>query len=553
LMGHSAAAARRLPLTLSPPEHLEKHVLPRYIRSDFKDLPPYTPIKPFDVVAEEIGVPISDIVKLDANENVYGPIPEVIQAINAIQSNHIYPDPGQTYLRTAIAKRHNIPKEMVICGCGADDIIDILIRSVPNRPIVITGPTFGMYSFLGSISKRTIIDVPRVPETFEVDFDQTLKVVCESHASILFLTSPNNPTGDIISNDIIKRLCDSTAHHCLVVIDEAYAEFSNTTCIPLINQFPNLVVLRTFSKWAALAGLRVGYSVSNALIARCMDVIKQPYNVSSVADIAAQTALQYEHKIKTEHIDKIIAERDNLYQVLTKYSWLSPVPNSQANFILCRVVNRPAWLVASSLREKGILIRYYSTKHLVQFVRFSVGRPIDTQKLKEGLDNLDANCITAYLKSCEGLLWDMDGILANVSQSYRSAIIETAKFWNVTVTHQDIDNIKAQGDANNDWIVSKRVIDFKIQNGPSLAQVTQKFEEIYQGTSVTPGLWSLETLVPTRQLLNTLKAVFPKMGIVTGRPRSDANKFIDTFKLNDLFDVVICMEDTLEPKQIQHP
>lgn len=145
LVGHSAAAARRLPLTLPPPQQIEKHIMSRYIRSDFKDLPPYTPIKPFDVVAEEIGLPISALVKLDANENAYGPITEVIEAINAVDSNHIYPDPGQTYLRTAIGKRHGIQKDKVICGCGADDILDILIRLVPDRPIVVTGPTFGMY------------------------------------------------------------------------------------------------------------------------------------------------------------------------------------------------------------------------------------------------------------------------------------------------------------------------------------------------------------------------------------------------------------------------
>jgi len=534
----------------------DDQLMARYIRSDLKTLPPYTPIKPFDVVAEEIGLPISALIKLDANENSYGMLPEVSTDMISGQFNHIYPDPGQTYLRTDIANRHGIKKEMIVCGSGADDILDILIRLVPDRPIVTSGPTFGMYSFLGSVSKRQVIDVPRDSQTFQVDFDKVLSTTIASHATLLFLTSPNNPTGDIIPNETVKMLCTKLSQHCLVVIDEAYAEFSSTTCLHMIDDHPNLIVLRTFSKWAAIAGLRVGYSISNPLIARSMDIIKQPYNVSSVAELAARSALKNEALIRTQQIDKLLEERVNLYKLLSSYEWIHPVPNSQANFILCRISTMPAWLVASTLRAKGILIRYYSTNHLVHYIRISVGKPDDTEKLKAGLDSIQKECVSSYFKSLEAVLWDMDGVLADVSKSYRTSILETAKFWGVIATHEDLEKIKNEGNANNDWVVSKRLIDSKIEAGrlsPTLQEVTDKFEEIYQGTEAVPGLWKLESLVPSIELLKKLKSAFPKMGIVTGRPRHDANKFIQTFNLTEFFDVVVCMEDTPKPKPDPSP
>lgn len=182
----------------------------------------YTPIKPLEVLAEEIGVPVDKLVKLDANENLYGPIPEIMEAISRANL-HIYPDPSQNHFRAALSKYLGVPANCIVGGTGSDDNIDILIRLVDPHTILITTPTFGMYSFLGKIDKARIVDVPRVPQTFELDFDAIAEALAKlpvpPNRVIMFFASPNNPTGNPLSIPQVEKLCSLGA---TVVIDEAY-------------------------------------------------------------------------------------------------------------------------------------------------------------------------------------------------------------------------------------------------------------------------------------------------------------------------------------------
>jgi len=164
-----------------------------------------------------------------------------------------------------------------------------------------------------------------------------------------------------------------------VVVDEAYVEFGGESVIPLIASHRNLVVLRTFSKWAGLAGLRVGYSVSDPELAGHMMSLKQPYNVNVAADAGARAALAHFAEIK-ETIACIVAERDRMAGLCTDLGWLKPLP-SQANFVLFEVEGRSAADVASALRSKGVLVRYYQRPDLANYIRISAGRPEDTDRL----------------------------------------------------------------------------------------------------------------------------------------------------------------------------
>lgn len=139
-----------------------------------------------------------------------------------------------------------------------------------------------------------------------MDIDALISQVSSSNASLLFLSNPNNPSGDVISRSEVARIATAIQSHCLFILDEAYAEFANTTCIDMVNTHPNLVIMRTFSKWAALAGLRVGFSISNPILAAYIDKIKQPYNVSSIADVAAQAALANRDLILTTQVANIM-------------------------------------------------------------------------------------------------------------------------------------------------------------------------------------------------------------------------------------------------------
>ena len=347
--------------------------LRKLLRADLEDLEEYAPVKPLDVLAAEIGLPLDRLVKLDANENLYGPHPEVLKAIQSAPF-HIYPDPGQEALREAIAGFVGADSEQVVAGTGADDLLDILIRLVMPKAIAIPTPTFGMYRFLAKISRAKPIEVPRRPN-FDLDV-VGLKHAVQQGAGIVFLTSPNNPTGNSVNRAELEAIC---ALETLVVVDEAYIEFGGESVIPLIASHPNLVVLRTFSKWAGLAGLRVGYSVSDPELAGHMMSLKQPYNVNVAADAGARAALAHFAEIK-ETIACIVAERDRMAGLCAGLGWLKPLP-SQANFVLFEVEGRSAADVASALRSKGVLVRYYQRPDLANYIRISAGRPEDTDRL----------------------------------------------------------------------------------------------------------------------------------------------------------------------------
>ncbi|MEO9254189.1 MAG: histidinol-phosphate transaminase [Tepidiformaceae bacterium] len=352
--------------------------LRRFFRPDFDELEAYVPVKPLDILAEEIGVPVSAIVKLDANENLWGAPAEVYEAI-ARADLHIYPDPGQTALRAAIADYAGVEPDQVVAGTGADDLIDILLRLSCPKAVAVLTPTFGMYSFLAKINHARTIEVPR-GRNFEVDVEATARAVDEG-ARVVFLASPNNPTGNPLSRQELEGLC---ALDALIVVDEAYIEFDGESFVPRIADFPNLVILRTFSKWAGLAGLRVGYSLSNAELATAMMAIKQPYNVNVAADVAARAALEHRATI-FETVRCIVAERDRMTREVAALGWLKPCP-SVSNFVLFEVdASHRAKDVVAKLRSRGVLIRYYDRPDLANYIRISTGRPEDTDRLVEAL------------------------------------------------------------------------------------------------------------------------------------------------------------------------
>jgi histidinol-phosphate aminotransferase len=354
----------------------------RFVRPDFRDLEEYTPVKPLDVLAREIGVPVERIAKLDANENLYGPLPEVRTAA-ANADFHIYPDPAQTELRECIADCMGVSPDAIVPGAGADDIIDIILRLAGPRAVVTAEPTFGMYSFLARIAGARVVEIPRLAQ-FEPDLPAIARAV-EQGATVVFVASPNNPTGNALQDAEVEALA---ALDALIVVDEAYAEFSGQSAIPLLGRFPNLIVLRTFSKWAALAGLRVGYGIADPRLAAGMMAIKQPYNVNVAASAAAIAALRHRGRI-LETVSCLLAERDRMAGLLARFSWLESLP-SQANFFLVRVHGRPARDVAAALRRRGVLVRFYRRPELANYIRVSAGRPEDTARLIDALREVEA-------------------------------------------------------------------------------------------------------------------------------------------------------------------
>jgi len=269
------------------------------IRSDIGKLEEYKPIKPLDILSEEIGIPINKLIKLDANENLHGPPIEVQQAIKEADL-HIYPDPSQIKLREALATFLSVRPDEIVAGSGYDDLIDILIRLIDPEVIISCPPTFGMYPFLGKINKAIIHEIARKsPPSFDIEQEKVIQALNDyknnNKKALLILSSPNNPTGNSLSIYQIHELCKTGS---LICIDEAYIEFSpHPSSVALLPNYPNLVILRTFSKWAGLAGLRIGYAVAHKDLCKLMMAIKQPYNVNAAADVAARAALKHKDKI----------------------------------------------------------------------------------------------------------------------------------------------------------------------------------------------------------------------------------------------------------------
>ncbi len=353
----------------------------RLIRSDIADKGKYIPVEPVDVLERRIG---RKILKLDGNENPYGCSPEVYRALAEYPHYHIYPDPEQRELKELLEQYTGIDRRQILCGAGSDELIDLLLRLFlePGDEVVNCPPTFGMYPFCTDICGGKIVQVPR-KEDFSVDTAAVIKALSEK-TKIIFIASPNNPTGNVTGEQDVVSLLDTGK---IVVVDEAYFEFSNITMAGLVRKYNNLVILRTFSKWAGLAGLRVGYGFFPEEIVEHLMRIKQPYNVNIAAQVAVKASLLDMDYLQS-NISSIISERERLFALLKDLKWLEPYP-SQGNFLLCLLLKGAAQELWSRLRERGIFVRYFDEQRLQNCLRISAGRPEDSDALLEALRDIE--------------------------------------------------------------------------------------------------------------------------------------------------------------------
>lgn len=356
------------------------------VRPEIAQLEAYTPIQPFEVLSKRLGIAAREIVKLDANENPYGPVPTVVEALAEYGYYHIYPDPEQSELRAALSDYVGVPAENILTSHGADEMLDYLCRLFlcGGDAIVDCPPTFGMYSFDAGLAGGTVIPVWR-REDYSIDVDAVEDAVRgqsgPGRVKLLFLTSPNNPTGNWLDDDALRRLL---ALPVMVVLDEAYVEFADQPSrASWVLRHDNLVVLRTFSKAAGIAGLRLGYGICPNWLMGELWKFKQPYNVNVAAAVAGLASLRARDQLEAV-VAKIKAERERLFAELRTVPYLRPYP-SQANFILCDVLGRAGKEVKSALEQQGILVRHYNKPRLENCVRISVGRPEQTDRLMSAL------------------------------------------------------------------------------------------------------------------------------------------------------------------------
>ena len=359
------------------------------LRPEIVDLEEYTPIQPFEVLSQRLGIPVDQLVKLDANENPYGPVPAVMEALAEYNFYHIYPDAEQTELRTALSAFVGVPAAHILTTHGADEMLDYLCRVFlrPGDAIVNCPPTFGMYTFDAGLVGADVVEVWR-RDDYSIDVDAIEALFDAPDAAgrikLIFLTSPNNPTGNLLSDEELQRIL---ALPTMIVLDEAYVEFADVPSrAAWVLEHDNLVVLRTFSKAAGIAGLRLGYGICPTWLINELWKFKQPYNVNVAASVAGLASLRHVEQIYAV-VEKLRAERDRLYAALQEIPFLHPYP-SHSNFILCDVIGRDGKSVKVALERKGILVRHYKKARLENCIRISVGRPEQTDRLLVALKEL---------------------------------------------------------------------------------------------------------------------------------------------------------------------
>ncbi|MFC1899254.1 histidinol-phosphate transaminase [Chloroflexota bacterium] len=363
---------------MAPSEGIE-----RFIRADLKDFGAYSAHTSPETLEDKSVVPVEDIIKIDANENNYGCSPRVRQALGQYKDFNIYPDNEQVKLREVLAGYTGVSVEHIVAGHGSNQLIDLILRLLinPGEEIINCVPTFDIYRFSTRLCGGVPVRVPR-KDDFSININ-AVKQAINDKTKAVFLANPNNPTGMLTPERDILELLDTGLP---IVVDEAYYEFCGKTVVPLVNQRQNLMVLRTFSKWTGLAGLRIGYGVFSSLVADFLLRTKIPYNINVAALVAVNESFR-DMDYLMSRVQAIIAEREHLFTELGKISWLKPLP-SQANFILCRVLSGEAKDLKQKLQNKGILVRYFSDPILQDYIRFSVGKPKHTVALIKALGEI---------------------------------------------------------------------------------------------------------------------------------------------------------------------
>ncbi|MDP6668138.1 MAG: histidinol-phosphate transaminase, partial [Dehalococcoidia bacterium] len=339
----------------------------------------YHGVDPSEELARKAGIKPEDVIRLNANENPYGPLEKVSAALSNLPL-HLYPDPNQRKLRAALSEYTGQPADRIMAGAGGDEIIDLLMRLfvAPGQKVLDCEPTFGMYSFSARLADAEIVSIPR-NETWDIDIPAMLEAIDDS-ARIVFLASPNNPTGNLLTEQDARALLGTGV---VVCVDETYYEFSNSSLCPLLDEYENLVILRSFSKWAGIAGLRVGYSIaSSELIAHLMD-IKQPYNINVAGEAAVLAALEHRAEL-LERATTLVEQRKRLEAVIGEIEGVSFYP-SMGNFLLCRFERRTAEEAYVGLAEHGIFVRRFPQSVLDSSLRISAGTPEQTDLLIDAL------------------------------------------------------------------------------------------------------------------------------------------------------------------------
>lgn len=331
------------------------------IRKPVRKLRPYEP-KLYDVP-----------VKLDANELPYG-FEDFLKEALSVKTNR-YPDPYGRALKKAASRLWKVPVSNMLLGNGSDELIYYIIGAF-GGPVMYPVPTFSMYGIIAAgLGEKTIS--LKLDKDFDIPLRRFLSAIHKHHPKVIFLSIPNNPTGNAFSKDRVEAILRSTKG--VVVIDEAYQPFSSTNYLPFLKRYPNLLIMRTLSK-VGFAGLRVGFLIANKEVIEVVNRLRLPFNVNALSQAIARVALEKFGPVR-ERIETVKKQRDVLYSEMKEIEGIEPFP-SEANFILFRT--KAPKKVFNGLLKRGVLVRDL-TGEIPGCLRVTVGSPEENQVFLKAL------------------------------------------------------------------------------------------------------------------------------------------------------------------------
>ena len=324
-------------------------------------------------------------VRLDWNESPYGPSPKAVEALAKVATHNRYPEFDAWALRDALGSYARVAADRIVAGAGLDNVLETLMLLLIEHGdrVIISEPTFMVYQLLVRGHGGEAVNVP-LDRDFQLDAQGILDAV-DDHTKLIVICNPNNPTGNLLAPEAIKRIVASAP--CLVAIDEAYAEFAGTSYRDLMDEYPNLAVLRTLSKFAGLAGMRVGYGIfPESLMPYLMRVMPGFCNVSAAASAAAIAALA-DGDYNDATIARIVADREMLADRLCQIPGVEPL-TSATNFLLVRLPVPDAGPVVRELANRGVYVRHFGNPAfgIADCLRVSIGTPEDNTIFADELE-----------------------------------------------------------------------------------------------------------------------------------------------------------------------
>lgn len=327
-------------------------------------------------------------IRLHSDENPYGCSLRVQEILGSSDLYYLPADPMSTDLRVALSAYTGFVPERIVAGAGTVELTERMLHAFleAGDGVVVCPPALPQHNLGASRARVTLVQVPR-DERFEVDTDAILTTMRrQSNIKMVVLSSPNNPTGNVVTPTAVVRLLHMGIW---VLVDESYFEFADRTVAPLVAEFDNLVVLRSFSPWAGLHGLPVGYALCSTRAASRLQRLTPPGSLNRAGQLAAIASLQDREALR-RRIKRIRLERGRMYRQLRKLNLLQPY-SSSANFLLCRMTRGEAHMVQRHLQDDGVLVKSISDRWLQNHLRIGVGRPEDTNALIASLKTLAAN------------------------------------------------------------------------------------------------------------------------------------------------------------------